>query len=123
MLNTIKKYLIAGLSIAILALLAFSLYHTYQYGYQKGYVASEQYYLSELEKLKQSQQTEQNRVSELEKQLFTASQDYEALNRTLAAVQKENQEWKKQHQQDAEVKALLPSTVQRINEVLDASRP
>lgn len=117
MSNNLKVYLgVGGVVIALFGV-AFLTYHTYEYGYEKGYSASEIYYLSQLEKLKQSQAEEHKRVSELEQQLFEASQKYEQLSSSFAQVQKDNEKWKAQTG-DAQKEALVPATVDRINEIL-----
>lgn len=105
------------LAIFIAVVVAFVFYHTYNYGYTNGYTKAESYYLQEFEKLRQSQEDEQKRVSELEQQLFEASKKYEQLSSSFSAVQKENERWKKQTK-DAQKEALVSSTVNRLNEIL-----
>ena len=119
MSSKLKIYLGVGISFVALAVLAFLVNHVYTYGYKEGYSASETYYLSQLEKIKQSQKAEQERISELELELFNASKKYEDLNLSFAKVQKENEKWKSQTE-DAKKEALLPSTVNRINQILDS---
>lgn len=112
---TSKLKIVMGIVIAVVVTFVF--YHTYKYGYTNGYTVAETHYLTQLEKLRQSQQDEQKRVSELEQQLFEASQKYEQLSSSFSAVQKENEQWKKQTK-DAQKEALVPSTVNRLNEIL-----
>ena len=117
--SNFKLYLGIGVVGLVLLGVAFLTYHVYNYGYEKGYSASETYYLSQLEKLKQSQVEEQKRVSALEQQLFKASQRYEQLSSSFTKVQRENEKWKAQTG-DAQKEALVPTTVDRINEILDS---
>lgn len=117
MSSNFKLYLGIGIVAAVLLGVWFLTYHVYSYGYQKGYSASETYYLSQLEKLKQSQTEELQRVSALEQQLFEASQKYEHLSSSFTKVQQENEKWKAQVG-DAQKEALVPATVDRINEIL-----
>lgn len=119
MSSNFKLYLGVGVVGLVLLGVAFLTYHVYNYGYEKGYSASETYYLSQLEKLKQSQAEEQKRVSALEQQLFKASQRYEQLSSSFTKVQRENEKWKAQTG-DAQKEALVPATVDRINEILDS---
>ena len=117
--SNFKLYLGIGVVGLVLLGVVFLTYHVYNYGYEKGYSASETYYLSQLEKLKQSQVEEQKRVSALEQQLFEASQKYEQLSSSFTKVQQENEKWKAQTG-DAQKEALVPATVDRINEILDS---
>lgn len=119
MSSNFKLYLGIGVVGLVLLGVIFLTYHVYNYGYEKGYSASETYYLSQLEKLKQSQVEEQKRVSALEQQLFKASQRYEQLSSSFTKVQRENEKWKAQTG-DAQKEALVPATVDRINEILDS---
>lgn len=119
MSSNFKLYLGIGIVAAVLLGVGFLTYHVYSYGYEKGYSASETYYLSQLEKLKQSQTEELQRVSALEQQLFEASQKYEHLSSSFTKVQQENEKWKAQAG-DAQKEALVPATVDRINEILRA---
>ena len=119
MSSNFKLYLGIGVVGLILLAVVFLTYSVYNYGYEKGYSASETYYLSQLEKLKQSQVEEQKRVSALEQQLFKASQRYEQLSSSFTKVQRENEKWKAQTG-DAQKEALVPTTVDRINEILDS---
>ena len=117
--SNFKLYLGIGVVGLVLLGVIFLTYHVYNYGYEKGYSASETYYLSQLEKLKQSQVEEQKRVSALEQQLFEASQKYEQLSSSFTKVQRENEKWKAQTG-DAQKEALVPATVDRINEMLNS---
>lgn len=117
--SNFKLYLGIGVVGVVLLGVVFLTYHVYNYAYEKGYSASETYYLSQLEKLKQSQVEEQKRVSTLEQQLFEASQKYEQLSSSFTKVQRENEKWKAQTG-DAQKEALVPTTVDRINEILDS---
>ena len=117
--SNFKLYLGIGVVGLVLLGVIFLTYHVYNYGYEKGYSASETYYLSQLEKLKQSQVEEQKRVSALEQQLFEASQKYEQLSSSFTKVQRENEKWKAQTG-DAQKEALVPATVDRINEILNS---
>lgn len=119
MSSNFKLYLGIGVAGLVLLGVIFLTYHVYNYGYEKGYSASETYYLSQLEKLKQSQVEEQKRVSALEQQLFEASQKYEQLSSSFTKVQRENEKWKAQTG-DAQKEALVPATVDRINEILNS---
>lgn len=119
MSSNFKLYLGIGVVGLVLLAVTFLTYHVYNYGYEKGYSASETYYLSQLEKRKQSQAEEQKRVSALEQQLFEASQKYEQLSSSFTKVQQENEKWKAQTG-DAQKEALVPATVDRINEILDS---
>lgn len=119
MSSNFKLYLGIGAVGLVLLAVVFITYHVYNYGYERGYSASETYYLSQLEKLKQSQAEEQKRVSALEQQLFEASQKYEQLSSSFTKVQQENEKWKAQTG-DAQKEALVPATVDRINEILDS---
>jgi septal ring factor EnvC (AmiA/AmiB activator) len=119
MSSNFKLYFGIGVVGLVLLAVVFLTYHVYNYGYEKGYSASETYYLSQLEKLKQSQAEEQKRVSALEQQLFEASQKYEQLSSSFTKVQQENEKWKAQTG-DAQKEALVPATVDRINEILDS---
>ena len=117
MLGRSKLYF--GMCIVAFVLLGvgFITYHVYSYGYENGYSASETYYLSQLEKLKQSQAEELERVSALEQQLVEASQKYEHLSSSFTTVRQQNEKWKAQAG-DAQKEALVPATVDRINEIL-----
>ena len=117
MSTNVKWYIGIGATVLLLVGVSFASYHLYHYGYQQGFSECEAHYVSELEKVKQVQSKEQERVSELEQQLYDASKKYEDLNSSLSAVQKENEKWKAQAN-DAQKEALVPSTVRRINEIL-----
>lgn len=115
MTSSIRLYRYIG--IVAVVLLTFLIHHAYSCGYDNGYSACEAYYLGQLEKLKQSQTKELERVSALEQQLFEASQKYEHLSSSFTKVQRENEKWKVQAR-DAQKEALVPATVSRINEIL-----
>ena len=113
-------YIKLGVAAVILAVILFAGHKVYNSGYARGFAVCESHYLAELKKIEEAQKKEQEKVSQLEQQLFDASKKYEKLNVTLSGVRKENEKWKAKNQ-DSTKEALGAATVRRINEVLGSS--
>ena len=118
MSSNTKLYVGLGVALVVLLVSAFVAYKIYDAGYREGFTVCETQYRKELQKLKDAQLEEQERVSNLEQQLFDASKKYETISQSYLEVQKENQKWKTEAK-SASKEALGADTVKRLNEVLE----